>query len=263
MKLSKRKIRRFLVATLWFGFGVGLLIFLLAAIRKRDDKVCKGLNVAIVNQGTHLFADKSDIRGMIKYMNVPVEGAPVSEIDLRAMEAELEKNAWIKNAELFFDNNEVLQVRVTEREPIARIFTNAGRSYYIDEELVRLPLSSRFSARVPVFTGCPLDKTKWNGEDSTVLLQIKRVSDFVSNHEFWMAQVAQVDYAAANRFEIIPTVGDHKVVLGEAADLETKFNKLYIFYKEVLAKTGWNQYATIDIRFKEQVVAIKNEPKKL
>lgn len=243
-----------MVGTLWLGFGIGLLVFLIAAIKKRDDKVCKGVNVVIVNAGTHLFADKSDIRGMIKYMNVPVEGAPISEIDLRAMETALEKNAWIQNAELFFDNNEVLQVRVAEREPVARIFTTAGKTYYIDDELVQLPLSSRFSARVPVFTNCPLD--------SAVLQQVKLVGDFIRRNDFWMAQVAQVDYAGANKFEIIPTVGDHRIMLGDAEELEAKFDKLYIFYKEVLAKTGWNRYTTIDIRFRDQVVATKNDSKK-
>ena len=216
------------------------------------------MNIEIVNPGVHLFADKNDIRGMIKFMDIPVEGSPISEINLQLMEAELEKNAWIKNAELFFDNNELLQVRVTERDPVARIFTTAGKSYYIDSDLFRLPLSTRFSARVPVFTNCPLDKTKWNGTDSLLLDQIRQVSEYVSRDEFWMAQVSQIDYAGANRFEIIPTVGDHKVVLGDGNNLESKFGKLYIFYKEVLAKSGWNRYGKIDIRFKDQVVATKN-----
>lgn len=262
MKINRKKIKRWVAAFIWTGCGIGLLFFLIAAIKKRDDKICKGLQVEIVNSGVHLFADKNDIRGMIRYMNVPVEGAPMREIDLQRMEAELEKNPWIKNAELFFDNNEVLQVRVTEREPVARIFTRESKTFYIDNELVRLPLSNRFSALVPVFTGCPLDKTKWGGEDSTLLLQVKEVSEFVRNDTFWMAQVAQVDYAGAGRFEIIPTVGDHRIILGDASQLESKFNKLYIFYKEILAKTGWNRYATIDVRFREQVVATKNETKK-
>ena len=55
-----------------------------------------------------------------------LEKMPVHSIDLAAMETELTKNRWIKKAELFFDNNNVLQVRITEREPIARIFTTSG-----------------------------------------------------------------------------------------------------------------------------------------
>ena len=74
------------------------------------------------------------------------------------METELEKNVWIKTAELFFDNNEILQVTVQEREPVARVFTPRGTTFYIDNELAMLPLSEKFSARLPVFTNFPSDK---------------------------------------------------------------------------------------------------------
>ena len=67
------------------------------------------------------------------------------------------KTQWIKKAELFFDNNNVLEVRITEREPIARIFTTSGSSFYIDSSLARLPLSDKFSPRLPVFTDFPTD----------------------------------------------------------------------------------------------------------
>jgi len=59
------------------------------------------------------------------------------------MESLLEKNVWIKDAQLFFDNNGILRVSVTEREPIARVFTREGNSFYIDSSGVQLPLSDK------------------------------------------------------------------------------------------------------------------------
>ena len=56
---------------------------------------------------------------------------------------------------MWFDNRNVLHVEVYEREPIARIFTTAGNSFYIDSTERKLPLSDKMSARVPVFTGFP------------------------------------------------------------------------------------------------------------
>jgi len=122
---------------------------------------------------------------------------------------------------------------------------------------VRLPLSTKFSARVPVFTNCPLDKTKWNTEDSAVLAQIQAVSSFISADSFWMAQIEQIDYSAQKQFELFPKIGDHTIILGDATNLESKFRKLYIFYTEVLAKTGWDKYSTINIQYKGQVVATR------
>jgi cell division protein FtsQ len=257
MPLSRKKIWKFIAATLWIGAGITLVVFLIAAIRKRDYKTCKGLNIEITDIKNNLFADKNDISGMLNYMTPAINGKPIGAFDLLQMEKTLEGNVWIKDAELFFDNNEMLQVKVKEREPVARIFTTSGKSYYIDNDMVRLPLSTKFSARVPVFTGCPLDKTKWNSTDSALLTQIKTLSAFITSDAFWMAQIEQVDYTAQKQFELFPKIGDHTIILGDASELESKFRRLYIFYKEVLAKTGWDTYSTINIQYKGQVVATR------
>lgn len=255
MALSKRKIIKFIGYTLWVTAGIALVVFLIAAMRKRDDKICKGLEVQIVDVNNNLFADKNDVKGMLQHLSPVINGKPIGDFDLLKMEKTLEGNIWIKDAELFFDNNEVLRVKVKERVPIARIFTTANKSYYIDGDFVRLPLSTRFSAQVPVFTGLPLDKTRWNRQDSLLLQQVKAISEYVEASPFWKAQIEQVDYTVAHCFEIMPSVGNHIVRLGEGHDLERKFNNLFLFYKEVLAQTGWNKYALIDVQYKGQVVA--------
>lgn len=257
--MSKRKIWRFIAAAMWVGAGVALVILLIAAMRKREDKICTGLAIEILDAKNDLFTDKNDIRGMLTHMMPLIKGESLAQFNLRQMEQTLEGNVWIKDAELFFDNNEVLQVKITERTPIARIFTTSGKSYYIDDEYVRLPLSSRFSARLPVFTNCPLDKTKWNTADSVLLLQIKSISKFISADSFWAAQIEQVDYSKQNRFELFPKIGEHVIVLGDGFNLEPKFRKLYIFYKEVLAKVGWNTYETVNVQYRGQVVAARKD----
>lgn len=262
MAISKRKIWRFIAATLWAAAGIALVVFLIAAMRKRDDKTCKGLEVEILDVKNNLFADKNDIKGMLLHMSPEITGKPIGEFDLLKMEKTLEGNVWIKDAELFFDNSEVLRVKVKEREPIARIFTAGNKSYYIDKDFVRLPLSSKFSAAVPVFTGCPLDKQKWNREDSAFLQQLKDISEYIAADEFWSAQIEQVDYTANKQFELIPSVGDHVIVLGNGKDLEKKFNNLYVFYREVLSKAGWNTYARIDVQYKGLIVATPRNKRK-
>ena len=47
------------------------------------------------------------------------------------MEDLLENNVWIRDAELYFDNKDVLHVTVTEREPVARIFTTEENHFIL------------------------------------------------------------------------------------------------------------------------------------
>lgn len=251
-----------MTTTMWVGAGIALVVLLIAAMQKRDDKICAGINIEINDVKNNLFADKNDIAGMLLHMSPAIKGKPIKDFDLHEMEKTLEGNMWIKDAELFFDNNEMLQVKVKEREPVARIFTTTGKSFYIDKDWMRLPLSTKFSARVPVFTNCPLDKTKWNAADSAVLSQVQSVADFLTNNSFWMAQIEQVDYTGKKQFELYPKIGEHKIVLGDGNNVEAKFKKLYTFYKEVLAKTGWNTYAVINVQYRGQVVATRKDAAK-
>jgi cell division protein FtsQ len=150
------------------------------------------------------------------------------------METELQKSKWIKKAELFFDNNNVLEVRISEREPIARIFTTSGLSFYLDSSLTRLPLSDKFSARLPVFTNFPTDVIVLSKEDSNLIKDIRILGGFIEANPFWMAQIDQVDISANRTFDLIPKLGNQIIHFGNAENYQEKFNNLLCFYKQVL-----------------------------
>ena len=44
--------------------------------------------------------------------------------------------------------------------------------------------------------------------------------------------------------------------MGDAENLEDKFNRLSVFYKQVLAKTGFDKYSVIDAQFDGQIVGV-------
>ncbi len=259
MSISRNKIRNLVVSSLWIAMGAGLIVLLLAAIQRKNTRICKGFEVNIRGSGNNVIVDRKDVQRLLNISNADVIGRELRQFRLEKMENKLERNVWIKHAELFFDNNELLQVKITEREPVARIFTSAGASFYIDSSLARMPLSEKFSARVPVFTGFPIVHSGWTRSDSSLLQDIKNVSQFISGNPFWMAQIAQVDINSAEKFEMIPTIGDHIILFGDGRDIEKKFRRLYIFYRNVLSKIGWNKYAAINVQFKGQVVATRRE----
>jgi cell division protein FtsQ len=171
------------------------------------------------------------------------------------MERELEKNVWVRSAELFFDNNEILQVNVQEREPIARVFTTSGATFYIDNELAMLPLSEKFSARLPVFTNFPSDNKVLSKADSNLLAGIKTMSLAIQRDPFSMAMIEQVDINQQRLFEMVPKIGNQLIQFGDAADAEAKLSKLKLFYKEIMVKAGWNKYSVINVQYRNQVVA--------
>ena len=253
---KKYNINNILFATLWVALGGAAIFLLMAAIKSKDSQRCKGIAINIHGASSNLFVDTNDIKDAItiqEKMN-PV-GKPIGSFNLKKMELELEKNIWIKAAELFFDNNEILQVSVHEREPVARIFTTSGTTFYIDEELDMLPLSEKFSARLPVFTGFPSDRKVLLPADSSLLLDIKNMSLAIRKDPFSMAMIEQVDINPQRIFELIPKIGNQVIVFGDAKNVQDKLDKIKLFYKEVMVKSGWNNYSVIDVQYANQVVA--------
>ena len=182
-------------------------------------------------------------------------GQPISSFNLRAIEGKLTNNIWIRNAQLFFDNNEMLQVDILESEPLARLFTVSGNTFYIDSALNRLPLSDKFSARVPVFTCFPSDRIILTAADSSLLKDIKTIGVAIQQDPFYMGLIDQVDITPQRSFEMIPKIGNNIIEFGDASDAEEKLHRLKLFYREVMLKAGMNYYSVIDVQYKGQVVA--------
>ena len=245
-----------MLAIFWVALGGATIFLLVAAVKTKEAKRCKGIEINIHGVSNNFFVDKKDILNSITAMEEtnPV-GKTIGSFNLRKMERELEKDVWIKSAELFFDNNETLQVIVQEREPIARVFTSTGTTFYIDEELAMLPLSEKFSARLPVFTNFPSDKKVLTKADSSLLRGIKTISLAIQKDSFSMAIIEQVDITAQRNFEMIPKIGNQLIVFGDATDADAKLGKLKVFYKEIMVKAGWNNYSVINVQYKNQVVA--------
>lgn len=230
---------------------------LIAANRRQKEHECKQVLIGIKRTGDKFYIEKEEV---LKLMERTANGSllqkSVATIDLAKLEKALKTNPWIKNAQLYFDNREALHVFVEEREPIARVFTTAGNSFYIDSSGNKMPLLDKMSVRVPVVTGFTNDK-KFNATDSDLLIEVKQVASFIYTNEFWNAQIGQIDITPEKKFELIPVVGDHIIKLGDAENIDEKLNRLYIFYKQVLSKVGFNKYAALDVEYDGQVVAVK------
>lgn len=252
---AKTTIKKILFIAIWLCIGGGMLTLLLAAISSKKKGTCSDYVITLKGPKNNFFISEKDVEQVLMKANKgKIKGVAVESFNLNEMELLLHKNDWVSEAELYFDNKDVLHVVVTEKEPVARIFSTSGSSFYIDNTGKRMPLSDQLSAKVPVFTGFPGSKVM-STADSQLLKDIKNTAVYIQNDPFWMAQVAQIDITPERKFEMIPVVGNHLVRLGDGENMEAKFRRLMVFYKQVLSKTGMDRYKLIDVQYKGQVVA--------
>jgi cell division protein FtsQ len=257
---KKKIIRKILFLSLWLLILGGMTTLLIAANSRKKEHVCSEVLIGIKGSGEKFYIEKEDIFELIrKTAGSSLVNKPITGIDPGKLEKALEKNSWIRDAELYFDSKDALHVSVTEREPIARIFATNGSSFYIDSSAHKMNLVEKLSARVPVITGF-VDIKKMNAKDSAFLEEVKEVAQFIYSNEFWNAQTGQIDITSEKTFELIPVIGDHIIKLGRGEKVEEKLNRLFVFYRQVLGKVGFNKYAALDVQYDGQVVAIRKEP---
>ena len=249
--------QKILIRILWSIAAAALIVLFVVAWTAKNEKKITDIQVELVGESAQaLFMDEIAIRSILNEQGVQV-GVPLEQVNLTQLERFIEKTEWVKNAEFFINNQLVLEAKIEQRIPIARVFTANGASFYIDNDGRRLPLKQLTVLNLPVFTGFPSDQVKLSKPDSALLKDLLLFAKTIQKDSFFMAQVAQVHIEPNGTFQMVPTLGDHLVLLGTVEKLEDKLNRLFTFYKKVWVGAGVNAYQIIDCRFDDQVVALK------
>jgi cell division protein FtsQ len=255
----KSPLKKFFTVLLWCLTGGAGLALLIAAINSKNSSVCQGLEVEINAGGKAMFLNKKDMVSMLENNGLrDWRNKRTISFDLLKMETLLRRNSWIREVQLYFDNNQVLKVRIQERQPFARLFTVAGNSFLIDSNGVQMALSERNFFRLPVFTGYPGEKFGLR-RDSALNNQIKDLAVFLNHDPFWSCQIQEVNISSSKTFQMTPLIGSQLIEFGDGSDYENKFRRLFIFYKEVVTRTGFEKYTSIKLAYANQVIATRNQ----
>ena len=255
----KNPLKRIFTVILWCllgGSGLGLLI---AAINAKNSSLCRGMEVEINNGEKAFFLNKKDVVTMLNKNGLSdLHNKKTASFDLLKWEFVLRKNSWIKDVQIYFDNNQVLKVRIQERQPVARIFTSMGNSYLIDSNGVQMALPEKNVFRLPVFTGYPSEKFS-SRKDSALNFQVRNLAKFLNRDLFWSNQIQEINIMPSKSFRMIPLIGNQVIEFGDGNDYENKFHRLLVFYKEILSQTGFEKYTGIKLAYANQVIATRNQ----
>jgi len=225
---------------------------------KKNDLRCSDVKVLI--PGSRSFIDRAEIDSILLAKQGPLVGRFLNRINIHLLENTLKANPFIEMAKIYADMDGVIHVRIEQREPVLRILNLTNQDFYIDQNGFKIPTSPNFTAGVLVASGfIPED---FNGRVDTLKTGIGRdlyaTALFIRKDTLWNDQIEQLFVNAQNEIEMVPRVGNHKIILGNADSLQVKFRNLLLFYKEALPKAGWDAYKTINLKYANQIVCVKN-----
>jgi cell division protein FtsQ len=252
--------------SIWVIVISGIIVLLGFVNKSQQQLVFDKPIVKIDYETENRFVDEQDILSQILHKE-DTGKLLLNRFNVMELEEKLNRNNSIKDVQVYKTINGELMVNVTQRRPIVRVFSN-NKSYYIDEDGNLMPLSDKYTARLLVVSG-ELNEPYWKRNlynynnlndsivDKTLLDDVYKIAKYIDQSEFFKAQIEQVYVNKELDFELVPKVGNHKIVFGGVDNLESKFEKLMIFYKKGLSKTGWNEYSEINLKYKNQVVCTK------
>lgn len=235
------------------------VVFALIAFseRKQGSVAVKDIVIRIGNIEGNQFIDETDIIDLMQLDAENLKGASLEKVNLKQIEKRIRMNRFVDDAQLYSDLKGNLVVKATLRRPVARLVRNDGPDGYIAEDGTVMPVSDKFTTRVVLISGSYimglLQLENLNKMEETQKLMT--MLDIIREDEFWRAQIAQLDIDSKGNITIFPQVGGQVIEFGKAENLETKFRKLRIFYKEILPQRGWNTYKRVNLEYEGQIIA--------
>ena len=255
--------------TLWFVSFI-LLIVLMSFIDSTQDEKVVGLPTVNIDFFEDMkFLSEEDILERLGDKGLVSEDKKYSEVNMHKIEAFLKEMPEVKKVEVFAHLGGDWVVNLSLRQPVARIFNIDGSSCYLDMEGTLMPLSNKYTAHVITVTG-NINETDFSKDvneimnnDSLKTIEILddlyRISAYVCSDEFLSAQFTQIYINTHNEFELVPRVGDHRILFGNADNVAGKFKKLELFYQEGISRAGWENYDTINVMYKSQIVCSRKK----
>ncbi len=221
----------------------------------QNNKICRDVIVHFKNEKELPFLDAENVKQIIE--TPLILGETYHKINLQALENKLRKNPFIQNAELFIRSDRALQVNIELKEVAARVFENNGKSYYIDFQGKKIPLSPNYTARTLIIRGDFKEDIQNRYIQNEHLKNSLLFLKFISQHSEFSLILSELKISDEGNVELYPELGNFVIDFGSFDDYQQKLQNLWIFYKNVLPKVGWNYYEKIVLKYNHQILGRK------
>lgn len=236
MKNTLRKILKIVTIIL---LPVSLQIF---ASNRNQTRTIKEIKVD--HQSSDMYITDETVRRMVLNSQNKTE---IGSLKINEIEKLLDNHAMIEKSEVFCTIDGILNVKIKQRQPLAR-FYEEGKFFYMDSQGKKMPLSDSFSARVPLVTG-NIDEKHWEN--------IYNLIKFIQNDEFLTKNITKINIKRNGEYEFDMRIASFIVIWGDLEEMEQKKANLKAFYKQMEKSNTLNVYKIVNLKYSNQVVCTK------
>ncbi len=279
-------MKKSLAITLNLSAWILLIVYLSFALpytnRQKKERLCKGINVMILDSAKRKFITPAMVKMWFETEKIKLVGEKLMSINTIDLERFIGRRGYVRTVRVYTSMDGLLNIEITQRQPIARFNTQNGYNFYVTEDNYILPAQRHFVTYVPIITGYVLppfrrdyigpldrfadDKEKKVEKNYLFLTKLINFVKFVDSNDFWRSFIVQIHVEGTETeqkydpdIEIVPRVGNQVILLGGIDGYQEKLDKLLVFYKNAVAYEGWEKFKYINLKYKDQVVCIENK----
>ncbi len=227
------------------------LILWLGTMQWKDHLTVSG----IIVEGEHILTRDE----IVKLSQVSLR-TKMYDVDLSGIQANIEKNHFVKNVAVTRDAPGVIRISVVERTPIALLLgSGGGEMLSIDDEGYVLPhTSSQSIFDLPIISGVDSLGAVPVGQrtpqtDVVGAIEVLAVAQKVSNELFHM--ISEVRIHSGHDMVLYSADTGVPILFGRG-DAVKKMVKLDAFWKKFITEGDAHDIRYIDVRYDDQVVIL-------
>lgn len=208
-------------------------------LKKIDDKID-------YSQGIY-FINGKVVENTLKSTHPDYPKMQAQRISVKAMEDRLNANPFVKNAQVYLENNGVLHTEIEQEIPVARV-KNGKKEFYITEDATQIPMCKDFSAKVLMINGkiSPKEYKK-----------IVTLAHLINDDKLLKNHIIGMEKKSENSFILLVDDGSYVLDLGSLEDLDRKLRNFKVFHREFIENNAEMPYKKLSLKYSNQVVASK------
>jgi cell division protein FtsQ len=224
-----------------------VVAFLYSFSSQRNNNRIVLQNQAIFMDYKYPFLTQESVNNLLIESSKGLRTIEKVKLNLFNIEKTVNKHSMIDNSQVYMCVDGKLETIVKQKTPIARVF-NQNLSFYIDYKGSTMPLSSNYSARVPVVFGAVKNKY------STKIVELLKMifeDDFLKKNIIGLKILPNGNVIMKNRdyaFEIF---------MGRTINMDRKLNNYKAFFQKAVQTTDVSLYKKVNLEFTSQVICTK------
>lgn len=227
---------------------LGYVAFAFAFVHEENAKrICPGIDLRIIGNTLPDSVLRQGVNSQLVKYGKKLKGEPLDNIDLKGLEDYLSKFSNFESVECSVNPDSRLRITITPIKAEVRVFTDKGKSFYINRYGKRIDADAEFYIDVPVL----IAPEKYGKFIPSALSLIR----YAGNDPELSPLIAAYKIDGPNDLIIIPRLQGHVINFGDSTRLDEKKAAILAAYRSVLPSKGWNTYDTISVKFKSQIVA--------